>query len=56
MDKYYELVQLFYCKGEDVGDFLDNVILSGVYEKDELIFFLEEKLEFLKGFKKVLVK
>lgn len=62
MEKYYELVQLLQWKvdyvGEDIGEFIDNVIVSGIYEKDELIFFLEEKLAVLKkiAVKKVIVK
>lgn len=49
MDKYHELAQLLHRKGEDVGDFLDQAISSGLHEKDELISLLEEKLELLKG-------
>ena len=56
MDKYNELAELLQRKasnaGEDIGDFLDNAISSGVHEKDELISLLEEKLERLKGPKK----
>ncbi|MGV3612952.1 MAG: YtxH domain-containing protein [Fluviicola sp.] len=48
MDKYHELAQLLHRKGEDVGDFLDDAISSGIHEKDELISLLEEKLELLK--------
>ena len=56
MDKYHELAQLLHRKGEDVGDFLDNAISSGIHEKDELISLLEEKLELLKGPKKASAK
>jgi gas vesicle protein len=52
MDKYHELAQLLHRKaenaGDNIGDFLDNAISSGVHEKDELISLLEEKLELLK--------
>jgi gas vesicle protein len=56
IDKYQELAQLLHRKGEDVGDFLDNAISSGIHEKDELISLLEEKLELLKGPKKAAAK
>jgi gas vesicle protein len=53
MDKYHELAQLLHRKaenaGEDIGEFLDNAISSGLHEKDELISLLEEKLSLLKG-------
>jgi gas vesicle protein len=56
MDKYHELAQLLHRKaenaGEDIGEFLDNAISSGVHEKDELISLLEEKLALLKGMAK----
>ena len=52
MDKYHELAQLLHRKaehaGEDIGEFLDSAISSGLHEKDELISLLEEKLELLK--------
>lgn len=49
LDKYHELAHLLHRKGEDVGEFLDQAISSGLHEKDELISLLEEKLELLKG-------
>jgi gas vesicle protein len=53
MDKYQELAQLLQRKaenaGENIEDFLDNAISSGIHEKDELISLLESKLEKLKG-------
>jgi gas vesicle protein len=53
MDKYHELAQLLHRKaenaGEDIGEFLDKAISSGLHEKDELISLLEEKLSLLKG-------
>jgi gas vesicle protein len=53
MDKYHELAQLLQRKaenaGENIEDFLDNAISSGIHEKDELISLLESKLEQLKG-------
>ncbi|AEA43411.1 YtxH domain-containing protein [Fluviicola taffensis] len=52
MDKYHELAQLLHRKaenaGENISEFLDNAISSGIHEKDELISLLEEKLELLK--------
>lgn len=53
MEKYHELAQLLQSKaehaGEDIGDFIDNAISSGLHEKDELIALLESKLASLKG-------
>jgi gas vesicle protein len=52
MEKYHELAQLLHRKaenaGENISEFLDNAISSGLHEKDELISLLEEKLELLK--------
>lgn len=52
LDKYHELAQLLHRKaenaGEDISEFLDNAIASGIHEKDELISLLEDKLELLK--------
>lgn len=52
MEKYHELAQLLHRKaenaGENISDFLDDAISSGLHEKDELISLLEEKLELLK--------
>ncbi len=52
LDKFSELSQLLQRKaenaGEDIGDFLDKAISSGIHEKDELISLLEDKLETLK--------
>lgn len=52
MEKYHELAQLLQRKadhaGEDISEFLDNAIASGIHEKDELISLLEEKLAALK--------
>jgi gas vesicle protein len=53
MEKYHQLAQLLHRKaenaGENISEFLDNAISSGIHEKDELISLLEEKLELLKG-------
>ena len=52
MEKYHELAQLLHRKaenaGENISEFLDDAISSGLHEKDELISLLEEKLELLK--------
>lgn len=52
MDKYHELAELLHRKaenaGEDISEFLDKAISSGLHEKDELISLLEDKLELLK--------
>lgn len=52
MNKFNELTELLKRKaenaGEDIGDFLDRAISSGLHEKEELISLLEEKLETLK--------
>lgn len=52
IDKYHELAQLLHRKaenaGDDISEFLDNAISSGIHEKDELISLLEEKLDQLK--------
>lgn len=52
MEKYHELAQLLHRKaenaGENISEFLDDAISSGLHEKDELISLLEEKLEILK--------
>lgn len=56
IDKYHELAQLLNRKAEyaseDISEFLDNAISSGVHQKDELIELLESKLASLKGPKK----